>query len=396
MKTILLSILLLSTLNCEKFDENFALGPAQGGASGASGASGSDGSFGPNAFYGPDGARLSGPNALSSSNGSMSEADNVVIYQPANDSRIEPVVFNPRVGAPNLSRQEPTQLPNPIDSVTFPAEVPAKFAEPNAPTLLVFDENNAPDGLAEFLANNPGAQVADSIEAAELAAAGGAAQRPMFDVPQTVTVGVGNPPFPGFNNDVEHLPVTTLMKGEKPIDKVTYVDGVKNPSIPGRNIRPINISDMPPTSAIPVRSPSVPGQYKLNPGQAKQGLDFSTIAAAPKIEMPFAPIPNVTALKNKREPWNLINTRKFEHGKYVECNGPLANDCLIDNDTVIPVADKIITQDKDERDTKMVWPGKVPASYVRSTEPRIIRVDGDVDLVIQDSAPVEDIVGSSN
>ena len=137
----------------------------------------------------------------------------------------------------------------------------------------------------------------------------------MFDVPKTVTVGVDGPPFPGFNNDVEHLPVTTLMKGEKPIDKPEWVEGVQNPSIPGRNIAPIDITDMPPTAAIPVRTPAVPPQYRLQPGQPKQGLNFSTIAAAPKIDMPFAPIPNVTKLNVKREPWNVIQN----------CEAPLLN-----------------------------------------------------------------------
>lgn len=344
MKTLLLSILLLSALNCEKFDEQGARGPALGAASGP---------------------------------------DNVVIYQPANDQRIEPTEFNRRSGAPNLSKQEPTQLHNPIDDVTYPKEVPAKFAAPNAPTLLVFDENNVPGGLADFLAAHPGAVVADSLDA--LNAGAEVETRPMFDVPKTVTVGVDGPPFPGFNNDVEHLPVTTLMKGEKPIDKPEWVEGVQNPSIPGRNIAPIDITDMPPTAAIPVRTPAVPPQYRLQPGQPKQGLNFSTIAAAPKINMPFAPIPNVTKLNVKREPWNVIQN----------CEAPLLNDCLLKSDTVIPVAEKIITHDKDRRDTKMGWPNKIPAAHVRSTEPQILRIDGDVDLVIEESAPAPVLVGSN-
>ena len=358
MKTLLLSILLLSALNCEKFDEQGARGPALGAASGP---------------------------------------DNVVIYQPANDERIDPVEFNPRVGAPNLSKQEPTQLHNPIDDETFPQEVPAQFAAPNAPTLLVFDENNVPGGLAAFLEANPGAVVADSLDALNAGAAGlGAAEpRAMFDVPKTVTVGVEGNSFPGFNNDVEHLPVTTLMRGENPIDKTTWVEGVHNPSIPGRNIAPIDITNMPATSAIPVRTPAVPPQYKLQPGQPKQGLNFSTIAAAPKINMPFAPIPNVTKLNIKREPWNVIqNVKRGPGGVTQDCDGPLLNDCLIDSDTVIPVSEKIITNDKDKRDTKMAWPNKVPAAYMRSTEPQILRIDGDVDLVIEESAPAPALVGS--
>jgi len=352
MKTLLLSILLLSTLNCERFNESGARGPALGA--------------------------VSGP-------------DNVVIYQPANGQRIEPTEFNRRSGAPNLQKQEPTQLVNPIDLETYPREVPSQFASPNAPTILVFDENNAPGGLAEFLERNPGAVVADSIDAVRNMACEGhddgcGESKPMFDVPKTVTVGVGSPPFPGFNNDVEHLPVTTLMRGENPIDQEEWVEGVGNPSIPGRMIAPIDITDMPATAAIPVRSPNVPSQYKLQPGQPKQGLDFSNIAAAPKIDMPFAPIPNVTKLNIKREPWNVIQ----------KCDAPLVNDCLIKSNTVIPVAEKIITHDKKQRDTKMMWPNKIPAAHVRSTEPQILRLDGDVDLVIEESAPAEALVGSQN
>ena len=341
MKRLLLSILLLSALNCEKFVEQAAQGPA---------------------------LTSSGP-------------DNVVIYQPANDQRIDPTEFNPRSGAPNLAKQEPTQLANPIDSETYPKVVPAQYAAPNAPTILVFDENNAPSGLKEFIANNPGATVADSIEAVQ----GVAEERPMFEVPKTITVGV-DPPFPGFNNDVEHLPVTTLMRGENPIDEKYYVKGTDDPSIPGRYIEPVDISDMPATAAIPVRTPNVPPQYRLQPGQPKQGLNFSTIAAAPKIDMPFSPIPNVVALNNKREPWNVIQ----------DCEAPLLNDCLEKSDTIIPVAEKIITHDKKKRDTMMMWPNKIPAAHVRSTEPQILRVDGDVDLVIEESAPVAPIVGVSS
>ena len=342
MKRLLLSILLLSALNCEKFIEQAATGPAQ----------------------------------------SSSGPDNVVIYQPANDVRIEPTQFNSRSGAPNLSKQEPTQLANPIDSETYPKVVPAKYATPDAPTILVFDENNAPAGLKEFIANNPGATIADSIEAVQ----GAAEERVMFDVPKTVTVGVGSPPFPGFNNDVEHLPVTTLMRGENPIDEKYHVQGVANPNIPGRYIEPVVITDMPATEAIPVRTPNVPPQYRLQPGQPKQGLDFSTIAAAPKIDMPFSPIPNVVALRNKREPWNVIQ----------DCEAPLLNDCLEKSDTIIPVAEKIITHDKENRDTKMAWPNKIPAAHVRSTEPQILRVGGDVELVVQEAAPVEPIVGANS
>jgi len=344
MKLALFSLLLLASLNAEKFEERSARGPAGGAA----------------------------------------KPDNVVIYQPANDTRIEPVEFNPRPGAPNLSKQEAIQLANPIDDVTFPRTVPAEFAAPDAPTILVFDENNAPAGLKEFLASNPGAVVADSIDAVKAAGAAGK-DRKMFDVPKTITVGVENPPFPGFNNDVEHLPVTTLMRGEHPIDKVTSLRGTDEPTIPGRDIAPIRITDMPRVEAIPVRSPAVPPQYRLQPGQPKQGLDFSTIAAAPKIDMPFAPIPNVVSLTNKREPWNVIN----------DCEAPLLNDCLIKSDTVIPVAEKIITHDKEERDTEMNWPNKIPAAHVRSTEPQILRIDGDVDLVVTEAAPVEAMVGAS-
>ena len=343
MKTLLLSILLLSVLNAEKFDERSSAGPVRGASSGP---------------------------------------DNVVIYQPANDQRIDPTEFNSRAGAPNLSKQEPTQLANPIDSETYPKTVPTEFAAADAPTILVFDQNNAPAGLAEFIANNPGATVADSIEAVQGAAA---EERPMFDVPKTITVGV-DPPFPGFNNDVEHLPVTTLMKGENPIDEKYWAKGTDEPTIPGRYIEPVRITDMPATSAIPVRTPNVPPQYRLQPGQPKQGLNFSTIAAAPKIDMPFSPIPNVVSLHNKREPWNVIQ----------DCEAPLLNDCLEKSDTLIPVAEKIITHDKDKRDTMMMWPNKIPAAHVRSTEPQILRVDGDVDLVIEEAAPAEPVVGTSN
>ena len=342
MKTLLLSILLLSVLNAEKFDERSSSGPVRGASSGP---------------------------------------DNVVIYQPANEQRIEPTEFNRRSGAPNLSKQEPTQLANPIDSETYPKVVPAEFASPDAPTILVFDQNNAPAGLADFIASNPGATVANSLDAVRGAAA---ADRPMFDVPKTITVGV-DPPFPGFNNDVEHLPVTTLMRGENPIDEKYWAKGTDEPSIPGRYIEPVVISDMPATAAIPVRTPNVPSQYRLQPGQPKQGLNFSTIAAAPKIDMAFSPIPNVTALKNKREPWNVIQ----------DCDAPILNECLEKSDTIIPVAEKIITHDKEKRDTMMMWPNKIPAAHVRSTEPQILRVDGDVDLVIEEAAPVEPVVGSA-
>jgi len=342
MKVAFFSLLLLVSLNAEKFDERSSAGPVRGASSGP---------------------------------------DNVVIYQPANDERIDPTEFNSRAGAPNLSKQEPTQLANPIDSETYPKVVPTEFAAADAPTILVFDQNNAPAGLAEFIANNPGATVADSIEAVQGAAA---EERPMFDVPKTITVGV-DPPFPGFNNDVEHLPVTTLMRGENPIDEKYWAKGTDEPTIPGRYIEPVRITDMPATAAIPVRTPNVPPQYRLQPGQPKQGLNFSTIAAAPKIDMAFSPIPNVVALKNKREPWNVIQ----------DCEAPLLNDCLEKSDTVIPVAEKIITHDKEKRDTMMMWPNKIPAAHVRSTEPQILRVDGDVDLVIEEAAPAEPVVGVS-
>ena len=224
----------------------------------------------------------------------------------------------------------------------------------------------------------------------------GAGDRKMFDVAKTITVGAENPPFPGFNNDVEHLAVTTLMRGEHPIDKHTFVQGTDEPTIPGRDIAPINITDMPSVSAIPIRTPAVPPQYRLQPGQPKQGLDFSTIAAAPKINMPFAPIPNVVALNNKREPWNIIATQYGPGGDGSNCAGPLLNDCLIKSDTVIPVAEKIITHDKEERDTEMNWPNKIPAAHVRSTEPQILRIDGDVDLVVTEAAPYEPMVGVGN
>ena len=42
----------------------------------------------------------------------------------------------------------------------------------------------------------------------------------------------------------------------------------------------------------------------------------------------------------------------------------------------------------------MAWPNKVPAAYMRSTEPQILRIDGDVDLVIEESAPAPALVGS--
>jgi len=342
MKVAFFSLLLLVSLNAEKFDERSSAGPVRGASSGP---------------------------------------DNVVIYQPANDERIDPTEFNSRAGAPNLSKQEPTQLANPIDSETYPKVVPTEFAAADAPTILVFDQNNAPAGLAEFIANNPGATVADSIEAVQGAAA---EDRPMFDVPKTITVGV-DPPFPGFNNDVEHLPVTTLMRGENPIDEKYWAKGTDEPTIPGRYIEPVRITDMPATSAIPVRTPNVPPQYRLQPGQPKQGLNFSTIAAAPKIDMAFSPIPNVVSLKNKREPWNVIQ----------DCEAPLLNDCLEKSDTVIPVAEKIITHDKEKRDTTMMWPNKIPAAHVRSTEPQILRVDGDVDLVIEEAAPAEPVVGTA-
>ena len=341
MKVAFFSLLLLVTLNAEKFDERSSAGPVRGASSGP---------------------------------------DNVVIYQPANDQRIDPTEFNARSGAPNLSKQEPTQLANPIDSETYPQVVPTQFAAADAPTILVFDRNNAPDGLAEFIANNPGATVADSIEAVQ----GAGSDRKMFDVPKTITVGV-NPPFPGFNNDVEHLPVTTLMKGENPIDEKYWAKGTDEPTIPGRYIEPVVISDMPATAAIPVRTPNVPSQYRLQPGQPKQGLNFSTIAAAPKIDMPFSPIPNVVALQNKREPWNVIQ----------DCDAEILNDCLEKSDTIIPVAEKIITHDKDKRDTMMMYPNKIPSAFVRSTEPQIMRVDGDVELVIEEAAPVAPIVGAT-
>jgi len=43
----------------------------------------------------------------------------------------------------------------------------------------------------------------------------------------------------------------------------------------------------------------------------------------------------------------------------------------------------------------MNWPNKIPAAHVRSTEPQILRIDGDVDLVVTEAAPVEAMVGSA-
>ena len=393
MKATFFSLLLIACLNAERFNEQISRGPQlfQNNGNGSGNGSG-------NGYGNGSGSGNGNGDLMFDNQPNVSGPDNVVIYQPANDTRIEPVEFNKRSGAPNLNRKEPIQLPNPIDSDSFPKVVPSQYATPDSPTLLVFDQNNAPDGLVDFLNNNPDAVYADSVEDARLNVLGAAKTRPMFDVPKTVTVGVGmnNPPFPGFNNDVPHLPVTTLMKGENPIDKKTLVHGVNNPSIPGKNISPMSITGMPGVAAIPVRSPAVPSQYKLQPGQPKQGLDFSTIAAAPKIDMPFPPIPNVVDLDIERGPWNVINLRKHTQGSYTNCDGPLLNDCLIDDESVIPVAEKIISHDKDKRDTVMAWPNQVPAAYVRSTDPQIIRVDGDVDFIVEDRAPEETLVGSSS
>lgn len=346
MKTFLLSLLLVISLKCEKFAERGVSGPE---------------------------SNLSGEN-------------NTVIYAPADDSRIEPTEFNGRVGKPNLDRQTPERLYNPIQDTEFPQTIPEDIAEPNAPTVLVFDKNNAPDGLQEFIENNPSVSMTDSLEDLNLSSNDGE-DREMFEVPSTITVGVDK--FPGFNNDVEHLPITTLLKGDMPIDEVTQLEGVERPNIPGREVAPINISDMPEQAAIPILPPPVPSQYRLQPGQVKQSFDFSTIAAAPKINMPFSPIPNVVKLNNKREPWNLIQKRE---GASLEGG---INDNLVSADTVIPVAEKIITNDKENRETEMQWPEKIPAAYKRSNKPRIVRVDGDVELQLVDSAETEELVGSA-
>ena len=296
--------------------------------------------------------------------------DNVVIYRPEDGSRIEPTVFNARLGRPNLSQRQPEKLHNPIDDITFPQVVPGDVAAPDAPTIIVFDRNNAPAGIDALIANS-GASVADSIEDARGAQAV-LAGRKMFDVPKTITTGVNS--FPGFNNDVEHLPITTLLKGDKPLGQKEWQKGTNEPEIPGRYIAPINISDFPVVSAIPIREPAVPPQYKLQPGQIRQGLDFSTIAAAPKIDMAFSPIPNVVELRNKREPFHIIqNDGELER---------LSN--------VIPVAEKIITHDKDKRDTMMMWPNKIPSGFVRSQEPRIIKIDGDTEIQLAESADAGD------
>ena len=346
MKTFLFSLLLVATFNCEKFAERGVSGPES----------------------------------------NLSDQRTAVIYAPADDSRIEPTEFNGRVGLPNLNRQTPERLYNPVSDATFPQTIPEDIAAPNAPTVLVFDRDNAPAGLEEFLASNPSVAMADSLDNLNLSSDDGE-DRVMFDVPSTITVGVDQ--FPGFNNDVEHLPITTLLKGDRPIDEVTQLQGVERPNIPGREIAPINISDMPVQSAIPILPPAVPSQYRLQPGQAKQGLNFSTIAAAPKINMPFSPIPNVVELNNKREPWNLIQKRE---GATLEGG---INDNLVQSDTVIPVAEKILTNDKEERETQMQWPNKIPAAYRRSNKPRIVRVDGDVELQVVDAPAGEELVGSA-
>jgi hypothetical protein len=342
MKSFLFSLLLIASLNCEKFAERGVSGPE---------------------------SNLSGQR-------------NAVVYAPADDSRIEPTEFNGRVGLPNLNRQTPERLHNPIKDTEWPQTVPEDIAAPNAPTVLVFDKNNAPAGLEDFIASNPSVALADSLDNIDVS---GNDDREMFEVPSTITVGVDE--FPGFNDDVEHLPITTLLKGDRPIDEVTQLEGVDRPNIPGREIAPIDISDMPVQSAIPILPPAVPGQYRLQPGQAKQGLNFSTIAAAPKIIMPFSPIPNVVELNNKREPWNLI--QKIE-GSGLEGG---INDNLVQNDVVIPVAEKILTNDKENRETEMNWPEKIPAAYRRSNKPRIVRVDGDVELRVVDAPAAEELVG---
>lgn len=302
--------------------------------------------------------------------------DNVVIYSPEDGSRIEPTEFNTRLGTPNLNQEQPDRLHNPIDDVEFPQTVPGDIAEPDAHTIIVFDKNNPPAGIDALIADS-GANVAESLEDARGAKAV-LAGRKMFDVPKTITAGVNK--FPGFNNDVEHLPITTLLKGDEPIQEEQWQKGTHEPEIPGRNIAPIEMSDFPAVAAIPIREPAVPPQYKLQPGQAKQGLDFSTIAAAPKIDMAFSPIPNVVALRNKREPFHVIQ-----------------NDGELEKlDNVIPVAEKIITHDKDKRDTMMMWPNKIPSGFLRSTEPRIVKIDGNTEIQIAAADDQgDDFVGTS-
>ena len=178
--------------------------------------------------------------------------------------------------------------------------------------------------------------------------------------------------FPGQNNEPS--------KATRIIEERQYQKGTHEPEIPGRYIAPIEMSDFPAVAAIPIREPAVPPQYKLQPGQPKQGLDFSTIAAAPKIDMAFSPIPNVVAVRNKREPFHVIQ-----------------NDGELEKlDNVIPVAEKIITHDKDKRDTMMMWPNKVPSGFVRSTEPQIVKIDGNTEIQVaaaQDEG--DDFVGTA-
>lgn len=344
MKAVLFSLLLLVSLNAEKFSDQGVAGP-----SGVS----------------------KGPKTS-------------VIYQPANDVRIEPVVFNSRAGAPNLNRVQPGKLHNPIADTKFPAVIPGDVAAPDAPTIVVFDKDNMPAGLEEFIANNPGSSIADSLD--DVQGGSPAPDREMFEVPKTITVGVDS--LPGFNNDVEHLPITTLLKGDHPIDEPTYLKGVERPSIPGIEIAPISISDMPKQYAVPILPPAVPEQYRLAPGQARQGLNFSTYAFAPKIIMPWNAIPNVVELNSKLEPFHQLQTVDGLAGEGI-------NDGLQQANTVIPVADKILTRDSEERDSNMQYPKRTRFAYKRDNKPKILRVGGDVSLQMSDAAPKETIVGSS-
>lgn len=341
MKTFLFSLLLIASFNGEKMNARGAAGPA-------------------------------------SNTGGQKTA---VIFAPSNSQRIEPTEFNSRVGLPNLSRQQPLKLDNPIDSVTYPQVVPSDIAASDGRTIIVFDSENPPAGF-EALLQSGDAMVVDSLEEAQLVQRG---ERTMFDAGKTITAGVDR--FPGFNNDVEHLPITTLLRGDRPISEETDLLGVDEPSIPGRRIAPMNMSDMPRQSAIPIRSPAVPPQYRLQPGQIKQGLDFSTIAHAPKIVVKFSPIPNVVALNNKREPFNII--------QQTDCGKLGINDCLEKSDTLIPVAEKIITNDSKVRDTDVNYPGAIPSAFLRSTENNILKIDANTQIELAAVEEQETIVGSN-
>lgn len=305
-----------------------------------------------------------------------------VIYAPANSTRIEPTQFNSRVGLPNLDRLQPILLHNPIDDIGYQQVIPGHIAAPDASTIIVFDQDNAPHGLAALIADK-GAQVVASLEEAGRM---NKMPRGMFEVPSTITAGVQH--FPGFNNDVEHLPITTLLRGDRPISEETLLLSVDEPHIPGRLVAPMYMSDMPRQSAIPIRTPAVPPQYRLQPGQAKQGLNYSTIAAAPKIIVKFSPIPNVVEVRNKREPFNII--------QQTDCGKMGINDCLEKSDTVIPVGEKVITMDSKVRNTDVGYPSPVPAAFLRSTENNIVKIDADSEIVFAEAEPVEPLVGESS